>query len=106
MRRFLLVCIVAIGMGVLAMGHGSQAGPVSAPAATPISAAQGFTGLDWVGKPMSPLVKKTGYRCRRDCDWCRKDCYGRFRVRCHGPSCRDEFTVCMRYCWEEICRYC
>jgi len=104
MMRFLLVCILAIGLGILAAGQPSQAGP--APAVSPVSAAQGFSGLDWVGKSMSPLVKEVGNRCRRDCDWCRKDCYSRFRVRCWGPYCRENFTVCMRHCWDRICRWC
>jgi hypothetical protein len=103
MMRFLLVCILAMTLGAFTTGQPSQAGSV--PAATPVSAAQGFTGLDWVGKPMS-LVKKAGYRCRRDCDWCRRDCYNSFRVRCWGPYCRENFTVCMRHCWERVCRYC
>lgn len=104
--RYLPVCFLAIGLSVLAAVQPSMAGSVSLPAAAPASTAQGFTGLEWVGKPISPLVKEAGYRCRRDCDWCRSDCYYRFRVRCWGPYCRENFTLCMRNCWDRICRWC
>lgn len=106
MKRILPIWLLAIALVFLTSGQAAHAGSAPTPAATPVGAAQGFSGLGWIAKPMSPLVKEAGYRCRRDCDWCRKDCYGRFRVRCHGPDCRGEFTICMRYCWEDICRYC
>ncbi|MGI9382456.1 MAG: hypothetical protein ACR2PO_04825 [Methyloligellaceae bacterium] len=51
-------------------------------------------------------VRPVQYHCRADCRYCRDVCYGRWRVRCYGPHCRGQFTLCMRACWDRICRWC
>jgi len=53
-----------------------------------------------------PMVRQAGYYCRRDCDYCRENCYARFRVYCGGYNCRRLFSQCMKGCWNNICRYC
>lgn len=53
-------------------------------------------------KPVNPVVSY----CRADCTYCRDACYWRWRIHCEGYGCRQEFTFCMRHCWEQICRLC
>lgn len=53
----------------------------------------------------SPLVRQASY-CRRDCTWCRDDCYNAYRINCYGYGCRRQFTLCMRGCWYNICKWC
>lgn len=53
-----------------------------------------------------PLVKPVVSYCRRDCEWCRNDCYNTYRVNCYGTGCRQQFTLCMRGCWYTICKWC
>lgn len=107
MMRTLIASIVAIALAGLVSAPAPAAEFPAVPAVTlTTGAVQGFSGQDLIGKAMSPLFRETGYGCRRDCDWCRNDCYARFRVYCYGANCRRQFTLCMRGCWNNICRYC
>jgi len=52
----------------------------------------------------SPIVKAN--YCTRDCDYCRSACYNTYRVNCYAPGCRQSFTLCMRDCWYNVCKWC
>lgn len=108
MKTMLFACVLSLALGLFAgMTLQAEEAGVSTPPVTLVSStAAAFFALPGKIKPMSPLVQKTRSYCRRDCSFCRDDCYARFRVYCHGYECRQNFVLCMRHCWNSICRYC
>ena len=84
------------------------AGTASATQLTRVSGTPGALVLEELGaaaRNFSPLVKQASY-CRRDCTWCRDDCYNAYRINCYWEGCRRQFTLCMRGCWYNICKWC
>ncbi len=76
-------------------------------ALTPTTASvSGLETLGLIDRNFSPLVRKARNYCNRDCRWCRNDCYNTYRINCFHQGCRQQFVLCMRGCWENICRYC
>ena len=41
-----------------------------------------------------------------ECRYCRRRCFVRYRIDCDDSEswCRRRFVLCMRACWEEVCR--
>lgn len=82
-------------------------GSTTAGELVPVSTMPGFSAFDSLGaatRNFSP-VAKANY-CTRDCDYCRSACYNTYRVNCYGPGCRQSFTLCMRDCWYNVCKWC
>lgn len=54
-------------------------------------------------EPQAPLDQSrpqpVQYYCRADCNACRRHCD-------YGYGDRRAFTLCMRDCWNSICRWC
>jgi len=84
--------------------------PVSSEERQPVTQimalSSGSSILEHINKNMSPLVLPAASYCTRDCDHCRSDCYQRYRVHCYGYECKQHFVLCMRECWNTICRWC
>lgn len=98
-RKLFLLCL-----SLMMIAGPAGAGDISL-SPTPVS----MTSLEQFGtgvRNFSPIVKQAGYYCRRDCTWCRNDCYNAYRINCYGPGCRRSFVLCMRGCWYNICRGC
>ncbi len=108
MKSTLIVSVLGLLLVLFAgvRAHANEMPPGAQPVAFVSGAAAAFYGLPGAVKPMSPLVRPARSYCRRDCTICRNDCYARFRVYCHGYSCRRHFVLCMRGCWNNICRWC
>lgn len=106
MKTTLFVCVLSLALGLFASVSVRAQEVPAQPVMLVSSAASAFFALPGTVKPMTPLVQKTRNYCRRDCTICRNDCYARFRVYCHGYECRQNFVLCMRHCWNSICRYC
>lgn len=98
-RKLFLICLSVLMMTSIAGAGELTLGPTPASMTSVERFSEGVRNF-------SPLVKQASYYCRRDCTWCRNDCYNAYRVNCHGPSCRPNFVLCMRACWENICRNC
>lgn len=97
-KRFFLVALS--GLMITGSASADQLSVAPTPASFPAF------GPDGAMSNFSPLVKPVVSYCRRDCTWCRNDCYNTYRVYCYGPSCRRQFTLCMRGCWYNICKWC
>lgn len=108
MKITLFVCALGLALGVFSSAQvGAQEVPAPAqPVALVSGAASAFFALPGSSMPMTRLVQKARYYCRRDCEICRNDCYARFRVYCYGLECKQHFVLCMRSCWNNICRWC
>lgn len=59
-------------------------------------------GTTLVAKLLNPnmsLAQPVGWYCRADCNSCRRYCD-------YSYGDRRAFTLCMRDCWNRICRWC
>ena len=94
-----------LALAVVAHAAGASAfGMTTAPSAVSLSGTGVFGQID---RNFSPLAKPAQYYyCRRDCKWCRSDCYNTYRINCFYRGCRQQFVLCMRACWNNICRNC
>ncbi|MEM8743468.1 MAG: hypothetical protein AAGF14_02410 [Pseudomonadota bacterium] len=82
---------------------------VTAAEINPTPSAVNFSSAGALGltdRHFSPIVKPAQYSCRQSCKWCRSDCYNTYRINCPYAGCRQEFVLCMRGCWNNICRNC
>lgn len=105
MRRFIGLLVLAVALLGFAPGTASAA---DARASFSYAGTQGLGagGQYPMSRSTAPRFQLIGNRCRRDCEWCRNDCYGRFRIYCSGDYCRPHFVKCMRHCWNTWCRWC
>ena len=96
--------LLLVWLSVLMIASSAGAGELNlAPNPAGMTSLERFsTGV----RNFSPVVKQAGYYCRRDCDWCRNDCYNAYRINCYWSGCRRSFVLCMRGCWYNICRNC
>lgn len=93
-----------LALAIVALATGAAAVEMT-PAPSAVSYAGG-SALGLTDRNFSPLVRPAQYYCRRDCQWCRSDCYNAYRINCFYRGCRQQFVLCMRACWNNICRNC
>lgn len=101
-RTFLLALVLAVS--VIALPLIPAGGPAAAGEGITLASAPAISGGLMQSLPRSQ-ARPVSY-CKRDCENCRSYCYNTYRLNCYDDYCRQSFTLCMRDCWNNICRQC
>ena len=97
-RLLLIVTVLTIALNPLPAT--AQSGNALEPDAAPIS----YSAIP------TPSARTTGKLLHRiqsyDCRVCRRGCVRDFKIDCYESDrwCRRQFVLCMRDCWDFVCR--